>query len=241
MSFPTLEGETRDKLRALLVRARERGMSLKPPPARAAIRFPIRWPVRVMAGSSRLALSALDISRRGMFVATANGLSSPEIAFQIPHDTGGKPIVGRARVVREVNEQMARDRGLERGIGLEILRIDGNDERRYEQFVERIARRCEARILIGASRTRAEALAGDLASVGYTVLTTTSAEEIARAAIDGRPPDLAILDDSLTESPGQAQELRRVFAGQKVPCIAVHGARPERTRAAVDLLLRVAA
>ena len=238
MEFPELTEDARDQLRTLLLRARERGLSLRPPPPRSAIRFPLNWPVRVLSGGSPLSLSVLDISERGLFVAAHLAILDEDVLFELPDDVGGPPITGRARVVREVTDVMARERGLEPGYGLHISKL--SDEERFEQFVSRVARRCVTRILVGASRARANALTWDLAALGYTVSTTTSPAEAARAASgEELPPDLAILDDSLTSDEMQAQLIRRVYAGNKVPCIAVHGARPSKTRATVDELLRV--
>lgn len=239
--FPTTESPARRQLRELLRVAQTRGVVLDPPPSRRHVRFPVRWPVCfALRAQPQLDLSALDVSQRGLFVATMERLPAGTLDFSLLPEAGMSPIRGRARVAREVPWKMACSRGLTTGFGLEITDFAPRDRERYEAFVERIGQRARRRVVVGASPERTEALVAGLSSAGYSVTGTSDPNALVQLVeCDARPPDVAVLCSTLTVNPDAVRRLEQVLGSRKVPLISIQGEAPPRTRAVVDDLLHV--
>jgi hypothetical protein len=239
--FPTIDSPSRRQLKELLKAARDQGVVLDPPPARRSIRFPVRWPVHLILPDQRgLDLAALDVSSRGMFLSTLDRIPHGALEFYLPTERGGAPIVGRLRAVREVPWKIACARGLHSGFGVEIVNFHRTDDERYVEFVDRVSRRVQRRVIVAAAPERAEALVQGLSAAGYTVSGNSDAGALLRLAeCEPRPPDVAILDASLDAPAVTAHRLEQLFAMRKVPVLPLAAEPPFRARAMLDSVLAV--
>lgn len=235
--FESDDTSERRQLTALLKHARAAGISIKPPPARVAVRFPVEWPVRLGTRLGGIRGAVLDVSVGGMFLRTERELTTDEVVFRMPLDNQDAGITGRARPVRRVDDQMALERGLQRGYGLVIVELSDLDERRWSCFLERVRRRTERRILIASARTRGRELADGLRSSGYAVSLAcdhTAVFELLRTG--SRPPDVAVIDPSFVADVADRRRIETALATLAVPQVTPPGAVTE-ARAAVDRML----
>jgi len=116
--------------------------------------------------------------------------------------------------------------------------MSAEDKQRWEGFLERVQRRTERRLLVGATAARLDEIVQGLTSAGYSVTTGSDAGTLVRLAeAEAQPPDAAIIDVSLSIQ-GPGQWLEHVFAARNVPCVTVRG-DAKRTRMVVDQLLGV--
>ena len=241
VSFGQLSGETRAQVILILRRAMEAGISIKPPPARAAVRFPVHWPTRVITSWGELSAAALDISKSGLFLAPSAPIGSTELTFQMPLDHAAPPLSGRAAIAREVSDEMASERGLSRGYGVRILDFTGNDGPRYEAFLDRVRHRTEKRLMVGARGVRAQDLSRGLGAAGYTVRASGDMRAlIDRLESEPHPPDAALVHAPLFDRDPDAQTLRRALHARQVPCVTVGDESAQRARTVVDHLLGIA-
>jgi hypothetical protein len=240
--FPTYASPSREQLVEVLTRARAAGVTIKPPPPRRAVRFPVHWPVRFGGHGDTFRAEALDVSLDGMFITTPRHLGDDDLAFRMPLDVGDAMIAGRAHVVRELASDEAGPRGLRSGYGLRISEISDVDHQHWGEFLDRVRRRTERRIVVGAAADRIDELVEGLTSAGYVVTAGSDPGVLVRLAdLDPRPPDAAVVDGSLTSTGLRASWLEQLFASRRVPCITTQGEPPDRTRSAVDRLLSIAA
>jgi hypothetical protein len=240
VSFGQLVGETRNQLALMLRRAMEAGISIKPPPARAAVRFPVHWPTRIITSWGELSAAALDISQSGLFLAPSAPIGSAELTFQMPLDHAAPPLSGRAAIAREVSDEMASERGLSRGYGVRILEFNNDDRGRYEAFLDRVRHRTEKRLIVGARGVRAQDLSRGLNAAGYTVRASGDMRALVdRLESEAHPPDAALIHAPLFDRDPDAQTLRRALHARQVPCITVGEESAQRARTVVDHLLRI--
>jgi hypothetical protein len=238
--FRPFETGVRGKLVNLLKRAKQSGISLRPPPPRASVRFPVRWPTGVITSWGELSTASLDVSRSGLFIAAGTVIGAREIIFHLPMDTSGRALSGRAEVAREVTEEMATQRGLTRGYGVRIVDFTRNDGERYDSFLERIRQRTEKRVMIAARRERATDLGRGLMAAGYAVHSGNDLVALAESMNEaGPPPDAALIDATLLTSDANAAALKRALHTKQVPCLTLNNEQPERARAVVDHLLQI--
>lgn len=240
VTFGQLSGETRAQVVLILRRAMEAGISIKPPPTRAAVRFPVHWPTRVITSWGELSAAALDISKSGLFLAPSAPIGSSELTFQMPLDHAAPPLSGRAAIAREVSDEMASERGLSRGYGVRILDFIGNDGPRYESFLDRVRHRTEKRLMVGARGVRAQDLSRGLSAAGYTVRASGDMRAlIDRLESEPYPPDAALIHAPLFDRDPDAQTLRRALHARQVPCVTVGDESAQRARTVVDHLLAI--
>jgi hypothetical protein len=240
VSFGLLGGETRSQLVLILRRAMEAGISIKPPPARAAVRFPVHWPTRIITSWGELSAAALDMSKSGLFLAPSAPIGSTELSFQMPLDHAAPPLTGRASIAREVSDEMASERGLSRGYGVRILDFSNNDAPRYEAFLDRVRHRTEKRLMVGARGVRSQDLSRGLSAAGYAVRASGDMRAlIDRLEGETHPPDAALIHAPLYERDPDAQELRRALHARQVPCVTVGDESAQRARSVVDHLLGI--
>ncbi|HUH01328.1 MAG TPA: PilZ domain-containing protein, partial [Kofleriaceae bacterium] len=235
--FDSDDTPERRQLTELLKRARSAGVTIKPPPPRVAVRFPVEWPVRIGTRIGGIRGAALDVSSGGMFLCTERELTSDEIVFRMPLDNLDAGITGRARPVRRVDDQMALERGLHRGYGLIIVELSDLDERRWTCFLERVRRRSERRILVASARTRGRELTDGLRSSGYAVSLAcdhTAVFELLRTG--SRPPDVAVIDPSFVADVADRRRIESALATLAVPQVTPPSAVAE-ARTAVDRML----
>lgn len=236
--FTQLEVDDKRQLVALLRAAREAGVSVTPPPPRAAVRFPVCWPVRVSTPDGHLTVSALDVSMSGLFIGTETKALGIDLQFLLPLDNGEAPIRGRARVARQVDAEMAKERGLRCGYGVHIVDLGPADFERYEAFLSRIRRRAGRRVVVAADAARAKGLVGALNSAGYAVSSGSDPAVLLELwAHEQRPPDVAVIDASL--DPDGATWLRSRWEKDGVCCVSTGTDSPDDTRVAVDRVLRI--
>lgn len=227
----------RTRLLELLQAARSRGVVIKPPPPRASVRFPVRWPVE-LRGVHPSHVDALDVSAGGLFLGAPHLVLGAAVAVSVPVDVGDPAIELAARVVRTVSPAMAAARGLSPGAGLTIVEVADGDRVRWTRFLARIERRATRTVLVGASMPRLEAISRALADAGYAVAPCTDPGTLIRLADTGALPDAAVIDTSLLEQGVEAGWLEQMFTARQVPCITVRG-EAHRARLVVDRLLAV--
>jgi len=236
-----LDTAARRQLTALLTAAREQRVTIKPPPARATRRFVVEWPVCLGTMRGAIKADALDISTTGMFVRPVVALSLDTVLnFSAVLDDGGGPVVGRAKVVRQLSEVEAVSVGLAPGFGLSVVEMSAADELRWHAFIARIERRAAKRVLVGASPQRLGELQSVLAAAGYAVMGGTDPGALVQlASSDVRPVDAALIDASWLDTGTAAAWIESLFSVRNVPCITVHG-DSRRARGQVDQVLAVA-
>lgn len=240
VSFGQLAGETRQQLVLILRRAMEAGISIKPPPARAAVRFPVHWPTRIITSWGELSAAALDMSASGLFLAPSAPIGSTELTFQMPLDHAAPPLSGRAAIAREVSDEMASERGLSRGYGVRILDFSNDDRLRYDAFLDRVRSRTEKRLIVGARGVRSQDLSRGLSAAGYTVRASGDMRALVdRLESEPHPPDAALIHAPLFDRDPDAQTLRRALHARQVPCITVGEESAQRARTVVDHLLGI--
>ncbi|MBL0215342.1 MAG: PilZ domain-containing protein [Myxococcales bacterium] len=233
-----LDDASRRQLTSLLTAARAAKVTIKPPPPRAARRFPVEWPVGLGTHRGVVRAEALDVSREGMFVRPLHALAMNTIVnFSAVLDDGEAPAAGRARVVRHITEADARAGGLSPGYGLKITEMGDADRERWLAFLARIEKRADRRILIGASPARLAELQGCLAAAGYAVTGGTDPGALVQLASgDARPVDAALIDAGWLAPSSSGEWVESLFSARNVPCVTLHG-DAKRARAAVDKLL----
>ncbi|HUS66585.1 MAG TPA: PilZ domain-containing protein [Kofleriaceae bacterium] len=242
VSFANLDEDTRNQLVAVLRRAVDSGISLKPPPPRSAVRFPVHWPVRLGTSWGELPAAALDVSKSGLFVAPAQPIGEQEIFFQLALDQPGPALNGRARIAREVSDEMATRRGLTRGYGARIVDFCDSDSARYDGFLDRVRRRTERRLIVLAEGTRSHELSRGLGAAGYAVHSSADVRGLmARVQSDTRPPDAALIHAAVLDAdPDATAALKRALHALHVPCLTVGDEPAARSRTVVDHLLEIA-
>lgn len=236
-----LDTASRRQLTALLTAARQAKVTIKPPPPRSTRRFVVEWPVCLGTMRGAMKADALDISTTGMFVKPVVALTLDTVLnFSAVIDEGGSPVAGRAKVVRHLSEAEAASCGLAAGFGLSIVEMSSDDQLRWNEFIARIERRADKRVLIGASPQRLGELQSALAAAGYAVMGGTDPGALVQlASTDTRPVDAALIDANWLGNAASATWVESLFSARNVPCVTVHG-DTRRARAQVDKLLAVA-
>jgi hypothetical protein len=235
-----LDEASRRQLTALLTAAREARVTIKPPPPRSTRRFPVEWPVQLGTMRGAVRADVLDVSLGGMFVRPSAPLAlDTTLNFSAVLEDGGAPIAGRARVVRQITETEARSCGLAAGYGLFLVDMGDTDHERWRNFLTRVEKRSERRVLIGASPVRLAELQVGLAAAGYAVTGGTDPGALVQlAGADSRPVDAAVVDAGWLGGGASATWVETLFSARGVPCLTLHG-DARRARAAIDKLLQI--
>ena len=234
--IPSSERET---LANLLRRAQSEGLSLSPPPARKNRRFAVSWPIAVVSEGLRFGAAALDVSEQGLFLATTNLIRARQVVFGIPLDTPEPTVQGRARVAREVTEEMAEQRSLNRGYGLHFETLSTNDLERYAKFLVRVRQRSQVHVLVAGSSKESVALAASFQSVGYAVTQASSVEQMQeRRPLDEARPDVAVLDEGILGR-NLRRQFEKSFEAHNVRMLHLRGQAPASARLALDRLMSV--
>ncbi len=240
LRFPEYACPARTHLIQVLLAARQAGVTLRPPPNRTSVRFPVRWPMQIATSSGQFRADAQDVSSVGMFIATPRELAiGDELRFAIPLDLSEVPIEGRARVARIQQLDDTEMRGMAHGFGVRIVAMSDPDRARWDAFLGRVRRRTEKRVLVGASPGRVEELAAGLFAAGYTVTSGSDLGLLMRVAeLDPCPPDIAVIDAEFDRSAAPTGWIEQVFASRQVQCVTIRG-DVRRARSMVDRLLHV--
>ena len=236
-----LDQASRRQLTALLTAARAANVTIKPPPPRATRRFVVEWPVCLGTMRGAMKAEALDISTTGMFVRPVVALTLDTVLnFSVVLDDGNGPVAGRAKVVRHLTDVEAAACGLASGFGLSVVEMGTGDEQRWNQFIARIERRAEKRVLIGANPQRLDELQAVLSGAGYAVMGGTDPGTLVQlASTDARPVDAALIDETWLGNTASTSWVESLFSARNVPCVTVRG-DTRRARAQLDELLAVA-
>jgi hypothetical protein len=235
-----LDEASRRQLTALLTAARAAQVTIKPPPPRSTRRFPVEWPIHLGTMRGAVRGEALDISLGGMFIRPATPLAlDSTLNFSAVLEDGGAPIAGRARVVRQITEAEARTCGLAAGFGLRLVDMGDADHERWRNFLVRVERRSERRVLVGASPVRLAELQAGLAAAGYAVSGGTDPGALVQLAGADRPVDAAVIDAGWLGDGASANWVETLFSARGVPCVTLHG-DARRARSAIDKLLTIA-
>lgn len=240
LRFPNDSSAGRRQLVDLLTAARAAGVTIKPPPARHAVRFPVCWPVQIGLGDASLHGEALDVSTGGLFVAAGDSARiavGDEVSLAIPLEQD-EAVTMRARVARALSSDTASARGVRGGFGLELTEVSELDRRQWIGFLDRVRRRTERRVVVGASPARIDELSAALAASGYAVTAGSDPSVLMHVAeLDSRLPDAVVIEAGLAAQ-GPDHWLEQVFSARNVPCVTVRG-DGRRTRCVVDRLLQV--
>jgi hypothetical protein len=235
-----LDDVSRRQLTSLLTAARAAQVTIKPPPPRQARRFVVEWPVTIGTIKGTVRAEALDVSRDGMFVRPIHTLTLDSmVTFSAVLDDGASPVTGRAKVVRQIREPEARTCGLAPGYGLLIADMGEADLDRWTQFLTRIEKRADKRVLIGAAPERLTELQSALAALGYAVTGGTDPGALVQLAGVERPVDAVLIDGGWLAPGNSISWIESLFSARNVPCVTMHG-DVRRGRAAIDKLLAVA-
>ncbi|MCA9677690.1 MAG: PilZ domain-containing protein, partial [Myxococcales bacterium] len=237
--FPEYACPPRQRLIEVLLAARHAGVTVRPPPNRTSVRFPVRWPVQLAGAMAAFRAAAHDVSSGGFFIATERAIDvGTEVQFAVPLDVNEVPVEGRARVARVQGSEVAA-RGIPGGVGMQIVAMDGVHRAAWDQFLGRVRRRSEKRILVGATPERLDSLVTGLGSAGYAVTAGSDPGVLMRLAeLDPNPPDAAVIDVELEQRHAASGWLEQVFAARQVQCLTVQG-DVIKARAMVDELLLV--
>ncbi|CAN5731823.1 hypothetical protein BH11MYX3_BH11MYX3_41350 [soil metagenome] len=235
-----LDDASRRQLTSLLTAARDAKITIKPPPPRAARRFPVEWPMGLGTTRGVVRADALDVSRDGMFVRPLHALTlNSLITFSAMLDDGEPAAAGRARVIRHIGETEARAGGLAAGYGLNITEMSEVDRERWSEFIARVERRAQRRILIGASPARLVEIQACLAAAGYAVTGGTDPGALVQlASAEARPVDAALIDAGWLAPSRSGEWVESLFSARNVPCVTLHG-DAKRARVAVDKLFEL--
>ncbi len=235
-----LDSGARRQLTALLTAARAANVTIKPPPPRAARRYPVAWPLCLGTPRGALRAEAVDISRDGMFVRSPHPLGlGTEVQFSTVLDDDEPPIAGTARVIRCVSEADASPGGLTPGFGLQLVATSDATRTRWLAFVARIDQRAGRRVLIGAGPARLAELQEALTAAGYAVTGTTDPGALVQlAGAGGRPADVALIDAAWLAPTASGPCFETVLTGHGIPCAVLSG-DARRARAVVDALLAI--
>jgi hypothetical protein len=235
-----LDEAARKQLTALLTAARAANVTIKPPPPRAARRFPVEWPICLGTTNGAVRGEAMDVSNDGMFVRPAHPLrQGAALSFSAVLDDGASPISGRARVVRHVTDAVARTCGLMTGFGLHIIDMSAGERERWVSFLARVEKRAGKRILVGASPVRLAELQTSLAAAGYAVSGGSDPGALVQlASIEARPVDAVLVDAAWLVASASEAWVESLFVARRVPCLTLHG-DVRKARAAIDKLLAV--
>jgi hypothetical protein len=211
------------------------------PPRRRDVRYPVRWPVTVDTDGGPTGSIALDLSRHGLFLAAHTSTSAApdtRLELAVPMDDGGAAVRVGARVARTVTPELARERGVPTGFGLEIVSLAPREEGRFGRFLLRIGRRAGHTILVGASPDRAAPIVAELTAAGYAAAQVSEGPVLVKRLAVPRPPDLVLLDASLLRAdPHTDEAIRRAAAPRGVPVVHVDQDTPRGARSAADLAL----
>ena len=235
--FAAEPSAARTRLLELLQFARSRGVVIKPPPSRAAMRFPVRWSV-ALRNAHPSHVDALDVSLGGLFVCAPGLGVDAVVGVTVPVDVGDPPIELTTRVARVITLGVAEARGLAPGAGLTITAVSDGDRVRWQRFLARIERRTTRTVVVGAALPRLEAITRVLADAGYAVAPCSDPGSLLRAAERASLPDAAVIDDSLLCQGVAEGWLEQMFSAHQVPCITLRG-EVARARLVVDRLLAV--
>lgn len=223
----------------VLAWARSELHKASPPPRRRESRFPLHWPAFLETARGEVPVTLRDVSHRGLFCETSERAASDgEVRLRVPFDQQDVPLRLVGRVVRGVDPSMAKTLGTPVGFGLELKREAAPDNERFLSFVERVAGRCDRRIVIGAMGARLASLVNHFAAAGYLAAGASDPRALYERATEGAaPPELVLIDVSFGASHQEGMRaLKQRLGKKKTPFLDVDTS-PTDARRLVDAAL----
>lgn len=205
------------------------------PPKRRHPRYPVRWPVTIGIDDPSTFLPALDISERGLFIASGSDIRpGTPLGITIPTETGEILRAGVC-VTRSVSEPAALSRKALPGFGVELTKMSQPDATRYDELVSRVARRSSQYIVICAECERLPRLTATLAAVGYAVAGTGSPRELVNWS--GPVADLVMFDLAFDVEDKELEVIRRMMRRRGTPSVYLDSEPPSYARMLADAVL----
>ena len=228
-----LDDASRRQLTALLTAARAAKVTIKPPPPRATRRFVVEWPVCLGTMRGAMKADALDISTTGMFVRPVVALTLDTVLELLGRARRWRRPGRRAREGRAPAHATPRPQacGLAPGFGLSIVEMSSDDRVRWIEFIARIERRADKRVLDRrVARSGSPSCRPRSPAAGYAVMGGTDPGALVQLAnADTRPVDAALIDASWLGNGASASWVESlVLRAQRAVC---DGARGYATRA----------
>jgi hypothetical protein len=229
--------EERQQLEALVLAGRSAGLgTARLVPSRREARYLVRWPVALDGSDGGAETAALDVSLGGMFLPVEAPLGTP-VAIRLADDEGAAPIQTCGHVARRVTDEVARQRCVSAGIGIEIDAFRSGDEARFRAFIARVGRRAARHVVVGADLPRLPSILDPLVAAGYVASGVATAAEVVEHATKMHP-DLLMIDRSLVPSESAARRLRRALIDCSSPSVPLDGPADDASiRAIADAAL----
>lgn len=180
------------------------------PVRRRAARYRVHLSVRYETAADFVREYAENLSRGGLFIRGARGMSRHgEVVVEIELPGLGAWQV-RAEVVHVITPEMAAEHGRAAGAGLAIREPPDGFEEALSSYLERLTRRADSLVLAGA-----EPAGRLLVAAGYQVAAVASPEAIddllGAEGDQARPVGLVV--------PAAALDAYRAAAGERVPLV----------------------
>lgn len=215
---------------------------LAQPPRRRHPRFPVYWPVEVASSRFVMRAFAIDLSARGLFVASDDPMPvGATVSVSLPEELGDHRLHLRATVARALTTEEASTHRAAAGFGLEIVSMSRRTAALHTKLVERVARRARHPVLAVARPGRLERMTSALRAVGYPVSSVTDLAALVRGrALRSTSAALVVLDASAAGRDGRwidpaVYELR----GRGIPSVVLRGGPARRAwRLADSVVLR---
>ena len=205
------------------------------PPKRCEARYQLKWPVKMIVNGHTTYAIAEDISRNGLFVATQHpvvGKKQIKIVFQ--SDDGSGPISVHVKIVRKARPTTGGSRR-KLGYGVEIALSPSKELRRYREFVERVSKRVNHYVIVGAAAARVDEIITDLVAAGYTAVGGDNPRALYHLA-DSSRPDALVIDASLKRKSPKGCRVLRNRLSRKIALVDACNTGAE-TRVFLDQLL----
>ncbi len=228
-----LDDAQRAQLSGVIAAMASRGEILAQPPRRRDVRYPLRWPIRLRRPDGVvLEARALDVSAHGLFLSCAADEQPldyrDEVELEIPLDVDAPPVVAHASVMRALDPRGPFTPGF--GLSLDATAA-------FAGFVQRVARRGDHLVIVGAGEGRVDRVVDALVDTGYSVIRARDPIALIGTLSGARAPDVVVLDESLEGSDRVAQSITRSLATRLVPTLRTRNASPADVRRMVDAAL----
>jgi hypothetical protein len=124
------------------------------------------------------------------------------------------------------------------GLGLEIVALGPRESARFSRFLTRVGKRTSHTLVVGAAVERAGPIVQELIAAGYSAAQVLDPAALLARASASRPPDLVLLDATLTRADPKAEEaVRRALTARRIPLQHIGEDTPAAVRALADMTL----
>lgn len=240
--FFDVDAFARNRLRKLVALVDAEEEPLAQPPRRRHPRFPVYWPVDIASARTVIRGFAVDVSARGLFVASDDPPAvGSAVSVSLPEELGECRLHLRARVTRTLTREEALVHRATAGFGLEIVSMNRRTAARYAGMVGRVAQRARYPVLVVAGPERLERMTSALRAVGYPVSSMMDLASLVRnRGLRSTRAALVILDASAAgRDGGWIDPARYELRGCGIPCVVLRDGPARRAwRLADSALLR---